>query len=123
MFVTFIHKGKEIVLKVNESGQPIPVVNHVQIQKAIKSTVCAYLIFAKYVSNACDDMTTKVETNKQKEQRKFLNDHKECFFKTIPMVMPPSRGNDDHKIDLIPGNSAPNRPPYRVSYAQHKKKS
>ena len=41
-FVTFIHKCKETVLKVNESGKTIPVVNHVQIQKAIKSTVCAY---------------------------------------------------------------------------------
>ena len=94
--VTFTHKGKEVVLKVNESGQTIPVVNHVQIQKAIKSTICAYLIFAKDVSNACDDMTTKVETNEQKEQIKFLNEHKECFSETIPMVMPPSRGDDDH---------------------------
>ena len=93
-------------------------VNHVQIQKAIKSTVCAYLIFAKDVSNACDDMTTKVETNEQKEQRKFLDDHKECFSETIPMVMPPSRGDDNHKIDFILRTSPPNRPPYRVSYAQ-----
>ena len=76
-FVTFIHKGKEIVLKVNESGQTIPMVNHKQIQKVIKSTFCAYLIFSKDVSNACDDMTTKFETNKQKEQTKFLDDHKE----------------------------------------------
>ena len=116
-FATFTNKGKEVVLKVNESGQTIPVVNHVQIQKAIKSTICAYLIFAKDVSNACDDRTTKGET-KEKEQMKFLNEHKECFSKTILMVMPPSRGDDDHKIDLIPGTSPPNRPPYRVSYAQ-----
>ncbi|MCO5597114.1 hypothetical protein L7F22_051189 [Adiantum nelumboides] len=27
-------------------------------------------------------------------------------------------GEDDHKIELIPGSSPPNRPPYRVSYAQ-----
>ena len=116
-FVTFILKGKKIVLKINESGQTIPMFNHVQIQKAINSNICAYLIFAKDVFDACDDMTTKVETDEQKEQRKFLDDHKECFSKTIPMVMPPSRGDDDHKTDLILGTSPPNRPPYRVSYA------
>ena len=87
------------------------------IQKAIKSTVCAYLIFAKDVTNTCDDLLTKGETKEQKEQMKFLDDHKECFSETIPMVMPPSRGDDDHKIDLIPGTSPPNRPSYRVSYA------
>ena len=91
-------------------------VNHVQIHKAIKSTICAYLIFAKDVCDACDDVKTKDETKEQKEHMKFLNDYKECFLETIPMVMPPSRGNDDHKIDLIPGTTPPNKPPYRVSF-------
>ena len=48
--ITFSYKGKELEIKVNEKGQTIPVVNHIQIQKSIKSTVCAYLIFAKDVS-------------------------------------------------------------------------
>ena len=34
------------------------------------------------------------------------------------MNYPPKRGDDDHRIDLIPGSSPPNRAPYRVSYAQ-----
>ena len=93
-------------------------VNHVQIHKAIKSTVCAYLIFAKDVCDACDDVKTKVETKEQQEHMKFLNDYKERFSETIPMVMPPSKGNDDHQIDLIPGTTPPNRPPYRVFVAQ-----
>ncbi|MCO5546846.1 hypothetical protein L7F22_000283 [Adiantum nelumboides] len=116
--VSFTHKDKKVAIKVNESGQTIPMVNHVQIHKAIKSTVCAYLIFAKDVSNACDDEITKVQTEEQKEHMKFLNDYKECFSETIPMEMPPSRGKDDHKIDLMPRTTPPNRPPYRVSYAQ-----
>ena len=29
----------------------------------------------------------------------------------IPKKVPPSHGEDDHKIDLIPGTSPPNRPP------------
>ena len=48
-FLTFSHKDNKVVLQVNESGQTIPMVNHVQIHKAIKSTICAYLIFAKDV--------------------------------------------------------------------------
>ncbi|MCO5563014.1 hypothetical protein L7F22_016650 [Adiantum nelumboides] len=32
--------------------------------------------------------------------------------------MPPKRGDDDHRIDLIPGSSPPNKPSYRVSQAQ-----
>ncbi|MCO5594398.1 hypothetical protein L7F22_048428 [Adiantum nelumboides] len=42
----------------------------------------------------------------------------DCFADEIPNDLPPSRGEDDHKIELIPGSSPPNRPPYRVSYAQ-----
>ncbi|MCO5607167.1 hypothetical protein L7F22_061360 [Adiantum nelumboides] len=36
----------------------------------------------------------------------------------IPKELPPSRVEDDHKIEFIPGSSPLNRPPYRVSYAQ-----
>ena len=32
--------------------------------------------------------------------------------------IPPSREEDDHPIDLIPRSSPPNKPPYRVSWAQ-----
>ncbi|MCO5596075.1 hypothetical protein L7F22_050133 [Adiantum nelumboides] len=42
----------------------------------------------------------------------------DCFADEIPNDLSPSRGEDDHKIELIPGSSPPNRPPYRVSYAQ-----
>ncbi|MCO5571091.1 hypothetical protein L7F22_024823 [Adiantum nelumboides] len=36
----------------------------------------------------------------------------------IPGELPPKRGDDDHMIELIPGSSPPNKPPYRVSQAQ-----
>ncbi|MCO5547351.1 hypothetical protein L7F22_000800 [Adiantum nelumboides] len=52
------------------------------------------------------------------DRGKFLNSFKDCFADEIPNDLPPSRGEDDHKIELIPGSSLPNRPPYRVSYAQ-----
>ena len=53
--ITFSHKGKEMEIRVNGKGQTIPVVNHIQIQKSIKSTICAYLIFVKVVSNEHED--------------------------------------------------------------------
>ncbi|MCO5567413.1 hypothetical protein L7F22_021104 [Adiantum nelumboides] len=40
------------------------------------------------------------------------------FVKDPPSELPPKRGDDDHRIDLIPGSSPPNKPPYRVSQAQ-----
>ncbi|MCO5614971.1 hypothetical protein L7F22_069257 [Adiantum nelumboides] len=54
----------------------------------------------------------------QKDNQEFLNSFKDCFADEIPNDLPPSHGEDDHKIELIPGSSPPNRPPYRVSYAQ-----
>ena len=39
-------------------------------------------------------------------------------FEEIPNELPPSRGEDDHRIDLIQGSNPPNRAPYRVSLAQ-----
>ena len=32
--------------------------------------------------------------------------------------MPPSLGDNDHRIELVRASSPPNNPPYRVSYAQ-----
>ena len=37
---------------------------------------------------------------------------------SIPGQLPPSSGEDDHKIDLITGTSPPSKPPYRVSPPQ-----
>ncbi|MCO5582158.1 hypothetical protein L7F22_036048 [Adiantum nelumboides] len=43
---------------------------------------------------------------------------KDVFIDDIPGELPPKRGDDDHAIELIPGSSPPNKPPYRVSRAQ-----
>ena len=48
----------------------------------------------------------------------FLHSFNSCFVDKIPNKLPPSRGDDDHRIDLIQGSSPPNRAPYRVSLAQ-----
>ena len=48
----------------------------------------------------------------------FLKAYDACFADSIPDELPPSRGVDDHRIDLIYGSAPPNRAPYRVSLAQ-----
>ena len=55
------------------------------------------------------------DTNKLNE---FLHSYSSCFFDKIPNELPPSRGEDDHRIDLIQGSTPPNTAPYRVSLAQ-----
>ena len=48
----------------------------------------------------------------------FLQRFQEIFTDDIPRELLPTRGRDDHSIDIIPGNSPPNKPPYRVSQTQ-----
>ena len=48
----------------------------------------------------------------------FLDEYMDCFIDSIPRDLPPSRREDDHKIELITGSSSPNKPPYRISLAQ-----
>ncbi|MCO5562602.1 hypothetical protein L7F22_016230 [Adiantum nelumboides] len=52
------------------------------------------------------------------ELSNFLNQFQDVFIDDIPGELPPKRGDDDHMIELIPGSSPPNKPPYRVSQAQ-----
>ncbi|MCO5575543.1 hypothetical protein L7F22_029344 [Adiantum nelumboides] len=49
---------------------------------------------------------------------KIFSTHAHCFSEGLPGELPPVRP-DDHTIDLIPGSTPPNRPPYRVSQAQN----
>ena len=48
---------------------------------------------------------------------KLLNKFENCFADSLPNSLPPPRP-EDHTIDLIPGSSPPNQPPYRVSLVQ-----
>ena len=73
-----------------------------------------------------DDVTTVVNNNLNLEvnsthegkQDEFLKQYQDCFADSLPSELPPERGTDDHRIDLIPGSAPTNRPPYRVSRAQ-----
>ncbi|MCO5561076.1 hypothetical protein L7F22_014697 [Adiantum nelumboides] len=72
------------------------------------------------VSGADVNKTQVNESGSQEdlELSKFLNQFQDVFIDDIPGELPPKRGDDDHAIELIPGSSPPNKPPYRVSQAQ-----
>ncbi|MCO5587284.1 hypothetical protein L7F22_041231 [Adiantum nelumboides] len=77
------------------------------------------MIFVKDSLNGVDE--TQVNENAMQvdlELSNFLNQFQDVFIDDIPGELPPKRGDDDHMIELIPGSSSPNKPPYRVSQAQ-----
>ena len=45
--ISFKHDDKEVKLRVYEKGHTIPLVSHVSIHKAIKSSTFAYMVYFK----------------------------------------------------------------------------
>ncbi|MCO5593344.1 hypothetical protein L7F22_047355 [Adiantum nelumboides] len=102
-----------------ESGNTIPLVHTHAFDKSIKSSISVYMIFVK--DSLSDVNKTQVNESGSKEDlelSKFLNQFQDVFIDNIPGELPPKRGDDDHAIELIPGSSPPNKPPYRVFQAQ-----
>ena len=61
----------------------------------------------------------KSKTKEELGLANFLRYLQDIFMvDNIPSEMPPSRDVVDHGIDLIPGLTPPNKPPYQVSQAQ-----
>ncbi|MCO5591194.1 hypothetical protein L7F22_045175 [Adiantum nelumboides] len=56
-------------------------------------------------------------SNEDNERTEFLEKYNDCFTESLLDRLPPERPKD-HRIDLIPGSSPPNQPPYRVSLSQ-----
>ncbi|MCO5577498.1 hypothetical protein L7F22_031329 [Adiantum nelumboides] len=115
--VLFKHNGREITLHVNEKGHTIPLISHDSFDKAIKSFIFAYMIFIKDSPNS-SDVSPNGSLKVDNDLHSFLNEHVELFIDDIPNELPLKRGDDDHRIDLIPGSFPPNKPPYSASKAQ-----
>ncbi|MCO5612703.1 hypothetical protein L7F22_066972 [Adiantum nelumboides] len=114
-----IQGEKDMYINAQESGSTIPLVNDQAFDKSIKSSIFAYMIFIKDSLNGVDE--TQVNENGMQvdlELSNFLNQFQDVFIDDVLGELPPKRGNDDHTIELIPGSSPPNKPPYRVSQAQ-----
>ncbi|MCO5604727.1 hypothetical protein L7F22_058897 [Adiantum nelumboides] len=117
--ISFKFREKDMYINAQESGSSIPLVNDQAFDKSIKSSISAYMIFVKDSLNGVD--VTQVNENGMQvdlELSNFLNQFQDVFIEDIPRELPPKRGDDDHMIELIPGSSPPNKPPYRVSQAQ-----
>ena len=117
--ISFKYDDKEVSLKVDEKGHTIPIVSQVSLHKSMKSAAFAYMVFVKDKSESATSFSNNNNLSQEEiEQKVFLDEFFDCFTNSIPGALPPSRGEDDHKIDLIPGTTPPNKPPYRVSLAQ-----
>ncbi|MCO5575909.1 hypothetical protein L7F22_029716 [Adiantum nelumboides] len=57
--------------------------------------------------------------SKNKERSLYPQQFSDCFSDSLPSQLPPERP-EDHAMDLVSGNSPPNRLPYKVSAAQQK---
>ena len=82
----------------------------------MRNSISCYLIFVK--ESQKDSSVHQSETKEDLELSNFLQRFQEIFTDDIPRELLPTRGRDDHSIDIIPGNSPPNKPPYRVSHTQ-----
>ncbi|MCO5576983.1 hypothetical protein L7F22_030804 [Adiantum nelumboides] len=114
--ISFKFREKDMYINAQESGSSIPLVNDQAFDKSIKSSISAYMIFVKDSLNGVD--VTQVNENGMQvdlELSNFLNQFQDVFIDDIPGELPPKRGDDDQMIELIPGSSPPNKPPYRVS--------
>ncbi|MCO5613123.1 hypothetical protein L7F22_067398 [Adiantum nelumboides] len=114
--LTFSYRGKDITLDVSHKGNTIPLVQTPTLDKVMKSSISCYVIFVKESKeNACNEI--KSETKEEQELSNFLREFQDVFTDDIPGNLPPNRGQDDHTIELLPGSSPPNKPPYQVSPA------
>ncbi|MCO5572996.1 hypothetical protein L7F22_026758 [Adiantum nelumboides] len=101
------------------TGSTIPIVPTQVFDKVIKSSISCYMVFVKESKEgACVLKESCSETKEKSEMSDLLNEFQDVFTDDIPNELPPTRGQDDHTIELLPGSSPSNKPPYKVSQAQ-----
>ncbi|MCO5554813.1 hypothetical protein L7F22_008348 [Adiantum nelumboides] len=109
----YVHRNAQ------EWGSTIPLVNDQAFDKSIKNSSFVHMIFVKDSSYGVNK--TQVNESGMYEDldlSNFLNQFQDVFIDDIPGELPPKQGDDDQMIELLPGSSPPNKPPYRVSQAQ-----
>ena len=67
--ISFKHDDKEVKLRVDEKGHTIPLVSHVSIHKAIKSSCFAYMVYVKDTSlNSSSSNLNNLSTRRNKSK-------------------------------------------------------
>ncbi|MCO5585699.1 hypothetical protein L7F22_039635 [Adiantum nelumboides] len=117
--VLFCYKGKELTLYVNSAGNTIPVVPTQVFDKVQKSSFSCYMVFIKESKeSACALKESCGETKDASKMYELLNEFQNVFTDDNASELPPTKGQDDHTKELLPGSSPLNKLPYRVSQAQ-----
>ncbi|MCO5557114.1 hypothetical protein L7F22_010670 [Adiantum nelumboides] len=117
--ISFKFREKDMYINAQESGSTIPLVNDQAFDESIKSSIFAYMIFVKdFLNGVNETQVNESEMQEYLELYNFLSQFQDVFIDDFHGELPPKRGNDDHMIELIPGSSPPNKPPYKVSQAQ-----
>ena len=97
----------------------IPVVALSNFHNIIKNFISCYMVFVKEHEKSLSELKeSNGETKEELELANLLREFQDIFKDNIPYEMPPSRGMNNHSIDLIPGITPPNKPNYQVSQAQ-----
>ncbi|MCO5551961.1 hypothetical protein L7F22_005468 [Adiantum nelumboides] len=103
--ISFKFREKDMFIVAQESCSSIPLVNEQAFEKSIKSSIFVYMIFVKdSLSDVNKTQLNESGMHEDLELSKFLNQFQDVFIDDIPRELPPKRGDDDHAIELIPGN-------------------
>ncbi|MCO5578425.1 hypothetical protein L7F22_032267 [Adiantum nelumboides] len=117
--ISFKFREKDMYINAQKSDSTIPLVNDQAFDKSIKSSILVYIIFVKDSLNGVNEtQVNAIGMHEDLGLSNFLNQFQDVFIDDIPGELPLEQGNDDHMIELLPGSSPPNKPPYRVSQAQ-----
>ncbi|MCO5577903.1 hypothetical protein L7F22_031738 [Adiantum nelumboides] len=77
------------------------------------------MVFVKWSKEgACTLNESCSETKEESKMFDLLKEFQDVFTDESPNELPPTSGQDDHTIELLPGSTPPNKRPYRVSQAQ-----
>ena len=104
----FDFNGKHITLTSDAHAENFPLLSHTQVKRTLRKEHNAYMVYVSEVEKE------KQPTLSSQEQA-FLAAYQDCFADDYPPHLPPSRGDIDHKIEIILGSQPPHRAPYRHS--------
>eukprot|EP00253_Pinus_taeda_P023739 PITA_23739 len=110
LYMSFKQKNHTHTLRGLQAGAPSIISSH-RMEKLLKKG--NHGVVAQF--NAIQVVETKPSPIHLEMQR-ILNNHLPVFDK--PQGLPPSRGEHDHSITLVPGAQPPNVRPYRYSFTQ-----
>ena len=75
--VTFSHKGKDMIIRTQNKGNSIPLVDHKAYNKSMKSVLSSYMIFVRDLNSESAEVNKSL-TSQEQEYKSFLKDYADC---------------------------------------------